>query len=118
VKLLLDEMWPFRIAEQLRDRGYDAVAVVERPDLRGQTDYAVFEVAQAEGRTIVTENVSDYRPLATSGVSGGGSHAGVIFTTYRAFPRAEPRTPGRLVTALSELLESGRDATDSELWLA
>lgn len=31
---------------------------------RGQPDAAIFAVAQAEGRAIVTENVADERPLA------------------------------------------------------
>ncbi len=36
MKLLLDEMYPRRLAEQLRAEGHDVVAVVELPDLVGR----------------------------------------------------------------------------------
>ena len=118
MRLLLDEMWPPDIAEQLRRRGHDVVAVAERPDLRGQPDGAVFDTAQLEQRTVVTENVPDYRPLAAELLRGGGSHHGLIFTSDRTFPRGEDRTAGRLVSALGQLLDAGGDLVDREHWLA
>ena len=60
MKLLLDEMWPHDLADQLRRRGHYVVAVTERPHLRGQSDAFIFAAAQAEERVIVTENV-DHR---------------------------------------------------------
>ena len=118
MKLLLDEMWPPDSAIQLRRRGHDVVAVAERPDLRHQPDGVVFAAAQAEGRCIVTEDVGDYRPLGIAALREGESHPGLIFTTDRRFPRHDPRTAGRLVTALAELLSQDRELTNLEHWLS
>lgn len=117
MKLLLDEMWSPRIAEQLRRRGHDVEAVAARPDLRGQPDEAVFAVAQSEDRAIVTENVIDYRQLADRALEAGRSHSGVIFTSNRMFPRSDGRTAGRLVSALVALLSSNRRQENMEHWL-
>lgn len=118
MRLLLDEMWPPDIAEQLRRRGHDVAAVAERPDLRGQPDGAVFDAAQLEQRAVVTENIPDYRPLAAERLRRGESHHGLIFTSDRAFPRGDARTAGRLVSALDELLDAGGYLVDREHWLA
>lgn len=118
MKLLLDEMWPPDIAEQLRRRGHDVVAIAERPDLRGQLDEVVFATAQREEYIIVTENVADYRPLGMAEMQQGRTHHGLIFTSNRQFPRHDARTLGRLVTALHELLSKNLDSLGSEYWLA
>jgi predicted nuclease of predicted toxin-antitoxin system len=118
VKILLDEMWPPHIAVQLRRRGHDAVAIAERPELRGQPDAIIFAVAQAEGRAVVTENVSDFRLLAGYETRAGKPHSGVIFTSDRRLPRHDPRTAGRLVKLLDELLSSHGEGTNLEYWLS
>ncbi|HTA15940.1 MAG TPA: DUF5615 family PIN-like protein [Solirubrobacteraceae bacterium] len=46
MKLLLDEMLSARIAEQIRSRGHDAVAVDETRELRGLADPDLFAQAQ------------------------------------------------------------------------
>lgn len=114
MKLLLDEMWPPNIAIQLRHRGHGVVAVAERTELRGQPDPMVFSIAQTEGRAMVTENVIDYRPLAAEAIARGGSH----LTSNRRFPRHDPRTAGRVVTALRSLLSSDVELRDREYWLS
>jgi len=91
VKLLLDEMWSASVAVQLRRRGHDVAAVLERPDLRGQSDAAVFSAAQTEERAIVTENVIDYRPIAAAELQRSTTHCGVVFTTNRG---SRATTPG------------------------
>jgi predicted nuclease of predicted toxin-antitoxin system len=117
VKLLLDEMWPSTVAAQLRRHGHDAVAVAERADLRGLPDLSIFMAAQTEGRVIVTENVIDFRPLAGEAIREGRPHCGLIFTSNRRFPRGNARTLGRLVQALEQLANSGKDLSGQELWL-
>ena len=117
MKLLLDAMWAPEIAVQLRRRGHDVVAVTERPGLRGLPDALVFGTAQAEGRAVVTENVSDFRPLAAYQLHHHRTHHGLIFTSNRRFPRHDPRTAGRLIAALGELLSSGLEVTGLEQWL-
>jgi len=118
VKLLLDEMWPPAVAGALRRRGHDVVAVAERPELRGQPDDVILAVAQAEGRAVVTENVVDYLPLAAERLTRGDVHAGVILTSHRRYPRSNPRTIGRLVSALDALLSALPEGTNLEHWLA
>jgi hypothetical protein len=111
-------MWSPEIADQLRRRGRDVVAVAERPELRGQPDSVIFATAQAETRAIVTENVADYRALATAAVQRGDSHAGLVLSSNRRFPRHNPRTTGRLVIALEALLAAQPDLTSCEHWLS
>ena len=60
MRLLLDEMLPSDAARQLRQEfGHDAVHVDDLGQ-RGADDQQVAEVARAEGRAVVTENVADY----------------------------------------------------------
>ena len=64
MRLLLDEHFDYAIAEQLRRRAIDAIAVQrERPDLEGQDDDIVLRTATSEHRVVVTNNVRDYAPL-------------------------------------------------------
>jgi predicted nuclease of predicted toxin-antitoxin system len=118
VKLLVDEMWPPSIAAQLRKAGYDVGAVTEREELRGAADAVVFAAAQDEDRAIVTEDVADYRRLTLQVIREGRSHAGVIFTLNRTFPRSDPRTRSRLVAALEKLLSTAPPQGNLEWWLS
>ena len=103
MKLLLDEMYPYSIAEQLRARGHDVVAVGERPELRGAADEVVFAAAQEEQRAIVTDDVG-FRAIEAGRRSRGKTHCGLIFTTNRRFPHGRRATVGRLVRSLDRFL--------------
>ena len=106
MKLLLDEMYPATVAEQLRTRGHDVVSVHD-PDFRrleGTPDEDVFAAAAAEGRVLVTENVADFRRLEAEALARGESTPGLVFTTNQQFPRGHPGTIGRLIRALAALL--------------
>lgn len=106
MKLLLDEHFSQLVARRLRDEhGHDVVAVTERPDLVGLSDEALFEVARAERRALVTENAADFMPLVRSATASGSPHAGLIVTSHRAFPRSKDSI-GSLVVALDALLSS------------
>lgn len=121
MKLLIDEMFPAAIAQRVREEhGHDIIAIAERDDLVGLADTDVFLIAQAEERAIVTENVRDFLPIARQWQAMGRIHFGLVLTTNRKFPRSQPRTRGRLVTALENLLdaESGPHvASNREIWL-
>lgn len=117
MKLLLDEMWPYSLAIALRRRGHDVSAVTERPELSARPDAEILVIAQSEGRAVVTENVADYRRLAAEVLGRGESHAGLIFTSNRRFPRHDPRTTGRLVSALDAWLSICPTVTNVEHWL-
>jgi predicted nuclease of predicted toxin-antitoxin system len=106
VKLLLDEMYPPVVAEQLRVRGHDVVSVHD-PDYRrleGAPDEDVLAAALAEERALVTENVPDFRRLEADALARGDAYATLVFTSNRQFPRGEPGTIGHLVEALHALM--------------
>lgn len=107
MRLLLDEMYPRRLAETLRARGHDVLAVVEMPDLVGQDDAEVVRRARLDGRVVVTENVVDYAPLVPD------VHAGLLLVNARRWPRTPTGLP-RLSAALHAWLESraGRGSPD------
>jgi predicted nuclease of predicted toxin-antitoxin system len=118
LKLLLDEMWSGVIAEQLRNRGHDVVAVVERQDLVRQLDPVILLTALREERAIVTENGPDFRELVEQGFDRGQSHFGLICTNAKTLYSGDSRTIGRLVTALDALLTTNPDFTNREHWLS
>ncbi|MGI8512423.1 MAG: DUF5615 family PIN-like protein [Solirubrobacteraceae bacterium] len=119
MRILLDEMYPAAIAEQLRARGLDVEAVVEAADLRSRSDEEVFAVAQSARRSVVTENVRDFLALAAEHAAADEGHCGLILLDARVYPRGSPRTIGRMVTALAALLEQrpGEAADSFVHWL-
>lgn len=106
MKLLIDEMWPATLAEQLRRRGHDAVAVTERPEVAHRSDEVVLDWAHKEGRVVFTENVPDFVPLATDVLASGGTIPGLLLTSNTSWPRGNPRTLGRIVRALDAFLSA------------
>ena len=114
MKLLLDEMYPSFIARELRARGRDVISVHDAPG-SGTSDERVLAFARSEGRAVVTENVRDYRPLAEALLLAGDSHAGLILTTEKRWPRSQP---GAFIAALDRLLVStAEQPVNTELWL-
>ncbi|HEV7213979.1 MAG TPA: DUF5615 family PIN-like protein [Chloroflexota bacterium] len=103
MKLLLDEHFSPVLAQQLRQRGHDVLAVIELPALRQQPDEDVLAWAVAAGRAVVTENVGDFLRLHADYLSRGRPHYGLVLTTRRKFPRSS-ESMGRLIAALDELL--------------
>lgn len=118
MKVLLDEMLSPDIAEQLRSRGHDVEAVSgsEHEEL---DDPAVLNVARAQRRALVTNNVRDFRPLHVAAVEpGGAGHSGMIFMSG-SFRRTKADV-GRIVTALEAVLTAhpGDEAlANAEAWL-
>lgn len=107
MKLLLDEMFPPALADQLRKRGHDVEAVKERPGLVSLPDADVFARAQLDERAVVTENVPDFLRLDAHCRAGGQVHFGLILTSNATFPRGAAVTLGSLVRALDARLRSG-----------
>ncbi len=121
---MLDEMYTHAIAEQLRARGHDANAVVERADRseighRGLADTDIFALAQTEQRTVVTENIPDFSGIADAYDQRGRHHYGLVLVDRGRYPRGSPGTIGRMVTALDRLLNEHPDDTPMSLrhWL-
>ena len=103
MKLLLDEQISGKVAERLRDRGHDVSAVVTDPELRGLSDSAIFEFAQAEGRALVTYNYLDFIEIAREHASRGEDHHGLIVVHPTKLPSRElPRSTNELDRLLNE----------------
>jgi Domain of unknown function (DUF5615) len=119
LKLLLDEMYPHAITEQLRERDRDAEAVTERPELRALPDADLFTLAQAEQRAVVTENVDDFSVIASSYDQRGMAHFGLVLVPRGSYPRSSSGTIGRMVSALDLLLDEHPEETPTSLrhWL-
>ena len=118
VKLLLDEMLSPVIAARLRERGHD-VEAVKGSEHEELSDSDVMNLARAQGRAIVTNNLVDFRPLHHEAITpGGDGHFGMVFmsSTYR---RTKAET-GRIVKALEGKLREfpgERDLANGETWL-
>lgn len=119
MKLVLDEMYPPAIAEQLRARGHDVDAVTGRSELRALADTDLFALAQTEQRAVVTENIPDFSVIADDYDQRSRAHHGLILVVPGNYPRDNPRTIGRMVTALEKLLGERPDTTPHSLrhWL-
>ena len=115
VALLLDEMFSPVVADELRRRGHDVVAVAADPQLRSMADAELYAWAADQGRRIVTENVKDFRRLRAHDARATGP--GLLYTSARTFPRSR-QAPGLLLVALERWLVR-RDVSErpSEDWL-
>ncbi len=108
MELLLDEMYPARLARALRERGVDATGVDERDALRGLSDEELLVIAAREERAVVSENVSDFMRLYGEWADARRDHSGIVIALSSRFSR----TPGgheALVTALADLCANRPD---------
>jgi predicted nuclease of predicted toxin-antitoxin system len=124
LKLLVDEMYPPAIAEQLREGKHDVEAVTERTDRskigqRALPDIDIFALAQQEQRAVVTENIADFSVIADGCDLHGQAHHGLVLVPPGSHPRGSPGTIGRMVTALDRLLREhpGETPTSLRHWL-
>ena len=119
MRVLLDEMYPSAIADQLRARGIDAASVHEGPlrALEQTADVDVLAAAGTAGGVLVTENVRDFGRIERELLGAGGAHGGLVFTTNRQFPRAGGDAVGRLVEALTALARSDSDLRNRSVFL-
>ena len=119
MRLLLDEMYAPAVAAELRARDHDVVSVhvASHLFLAGASDADVLAAARSEERTLVTENVRDFRLLENALLAAGSHHAGLVYTSNRQFPRGDPATMGRLVRALDALLRAAPDLRDGSIFL-
>jgi predicted nuclease of predicted toxin-antitoxin system len=119
LRLLLDEMYSQAIAVQLRRKGHDVIAVLDRPDLSGEPDETVFAAATLEGRAIVTNDGEDHVALFAAALADRRDHPGLLLTSDRSLTRREQGF-GALVRALDRALRDhpAEDALENQLrWL-
>ncbi|MDR1119089.1 MAG: DUF5615 family PIN-like protein [Bifidobacteriaceae bacterium] len=117
VRFLLDEHYPPALAQRLVEAGIDAVALAgARPELLGAPDAEVLRAAVAEGRVVVTEDVTTF-PAAIAEVP---DHLGVVYCRSRVFHR----TPAgldkirRALAALAADPPAGLGAAPLVWWLS
>jgi hypothetical protein len=112
-RLLIDEMFPRQAAEALRQLGHDAVSAHDV--CPSAPDAAMWELAVAQGRAIVTENMADFRPLLTAAVREGTPAVPVLGALHRRLPRG-----GALASALArrihEFLAQRDELPVTEWW--
>jgi len=113
-RLLLDEMFPGTIADQLCGKGYDVQAVVTSPEFTGLPDEEILIGAAEAGRAVVTANIKDFVSLDARYRAANRSHAGLILVSAKTFP--QNRTFVSAVTnALSSLLAEDEAAYAGEV---
>jgi predicted nuclease of predicted toxin-antitoxin system len=120
VKLLIDEMYPPAVAEQLRKAGHDVVSVHDDANVRGMDDQAVCGLALSAGRAVVTENAADFLRILRDRTAAGESAPALLITSNRSFPRYPASFTGRAVRALCAFCEAhqGADpASGAVYWL-
>lgn len=112
MRLLLDETIAAVVAEQLRGRGHDVVAVQDRgcTHLRGIDDCVVLAHAHDERRTVVTDNVADFFRCHQSRIQSGLTHHGLLFFTNDTFPRhRHDLFVSQIIAALERVLKTDPD---------
>jgi predicted nuclease of predicted toxin-antitoxin system len=84
VKLYLDHDISYRIAEQLRARGHDAIGAWEVGNAE-LPDQAQLEYAAGQGRVLVTCNAQDFVPLYLEWWDAGQHHGGIVTSEQLEF---------------------------------
>jgi hypothetical protein len=113
-RLLLDEMLPDSIAEQLRAKGHDVQAVVASPEFVGLPDEDILISATEAGRALVTANIKDFMPLDARYRASSRAHAGLILISSKTFPQNRGYVSA-VTNALHSLLASSKDALDGRV---
>lgn len=116
MKLLLDEMISATVAEQLRARDHDVVAVQdpELEHLRGVDDCLLLNHASEEHRAVVTDNVPDFVRCHQIRVDRDKPHHGLLLFTNDTFPRhRHDAFVGQLLAVLESQLLAYPDDNDS-----
>ena len=97
-------MFSGRIAEQLRAKGHDVLAVVADSALAGLPDEQILAQATATKRALVTANIKDFMPLDARYRAASQIHRGLILVSTKTFPPNRAFTAA-ITSALSALLD-------------
>ena len=119
MRLLLDEMISATVAEQLRSRGHDVVAVQDdgHEHLRGIDDCLLLAHAAEQRRAVVTDNIPDFVRCHNRRLERGQRHYGLLLFTNDTFPRhRHDAFVGQILTALHDELDAHPGDDDSN-WI-
>ncbi|HUB98362.1 MAG TPA: DUF5615 family PIN-like protein [Solirubrobacterales bacterium] len=114
MRLLLDEQISGKVAKRLRDRGHDVIAATDDPGLRGLGDPDLFEVAQRQGRAVVTYNRVDFEPIVREYAETNREHHGLVVVHPTRFQSWEF---ARLTAAIDGLLAGPGLGKGFLIWL-
>jgi uncharacterized protein with PIN domain len=114
VKLLLDEQISGKVAIRLRGLGHDVVAVAELQKMRSRPDVDVFELAQREGRAVVTYDREDFEGLIRGYADARLLHHGLVIVLSAVISSDEF---ARLTAALAALLDGPDLGSSFVIWL-
>ncbi len=92
------------IAEQLRAKGHDVLAVVADSALVALPDDQILAHAASTGRALVTANIKDFMPLDARYRAASQTHAGLILVSAKTFPQDRTYTTA-VTSALAALLD-------------
>ena len=107
MKLLLDEMLPAAIAEQLRHRGHDVIAVSEHPELRGLPDPELLAHCGRELRAVLDGQRTREQALARYSAFSD-SHERKYRWLLNVQHTIGRLTPSRSITWLARAMENER----------
>ena len=119
MRLLLDEMIAATVAEQLRRRGHDVVALQDASmqRLRGVDDCLVLGHAASDRRAVVTDNVPDFFDCHRRRLEAQRTHHGLLLFSNDTFPRHRHDVfVGHLVRALEAEL-AAHPGDDDSAWV-
>jgi hypothetical protein len=112
--LLLDEMFPEAMADQLSAKGHDVRAVVATPVFAGLPDEEILIGAAEAGRALVTANIKDFMPIDARYRATGRTHAGLIMVSTKTFPQNRAYVAA-VTTALNSLLTLTSDELGGQI---
>ena len=116
MRILLDAHISGRtVGKTLAEGGHDARALDSEPELEGLSDLEVLQLADAEGRVLVTVNIRDFEPLLREWAGESRPHAGVILVPSSVRNEAF----GVLISGLEKMLADTRQEEwiDCVAWL-
>jgi uncharacterized protein YbjT (DUF2867 family) len=91
------------IADELRSKGHDVLAVVADPALLALPDDQILAHATATGRALVTANIKDFMPLDAQ-YRAASQTAGLILISSKTF-RQDRAYTAAITGAISALLD-------------
>lgn len=117
-RLLLDEMFPRAMADQLNAKGHDVRAVTAEPGFLGLPDEDILIGAVEAGRALVTANIKDFMPIDARYRASSRSHTGLVMVSSKTFPQSRGYIAA-VTTALDALLAvDGAVQPDGVVFLA
>jgi hypothetical protein len=116
VRLWLDEMIDGAVAAELRNRGYDVLAVQDPDQIwaRGLDDERQLDAASSGRRALVTFNVSDFAVISREWAEAGREHFGILLVHPHTTAQ---KNIGALIHGLARFLDAhpAEDALASQV---